>query len=519
MTTRNDIKGWWLGIFREVRSHTTIYVLLTTILLGAFFVRAFRVQELLAFYFDQGRDALVIWKLWHEGKPFLIGPVTGLAGIFLGPFYYYLIAPFYLIGGGNPAYPAIFLAFISTLGVFMLYFLGAKFLSRETGLIAATIGSFSYFIVLAGRWLANPTPILLSSMLLLWFMWELAKNGNKRYWYGVAIMVGVSMHFESASAIFYIPMVLIFIVWYLIKLYKERQLSYEILKVLAIAGILFFLTLTPQIAFNFKHENILLNNIQKIILEEKSFSLDYKKVISWRLKYFWGVFSYKIFPGWVFYAFIFSMLSFFVLIVKRRELRDKYILPLLILFIGIPMVGYTLYQGNYGNIYDYYMTGYYLPMILFFSLGLGLLWKTNSGKIAVLIFFILFFTLSGTLIKNLLNDDLKGPAHVSMGNQLAAVKWAYKDAERFTEFNVDVYVPPVIPHSYDYLFKWIGTKKCGNNLCGLVEERRQYVYTLFEQDPPHPERLENWISRYYDTSEVEEEFKSGGITVQRRRRI
>src|SRR3989304_8930727 len=143
MTTRNDIKGWWLGIFREVRSHTTIYVLLTTILLGAFFVRAFRVQELLAFYFDQGRDALVIWKLWHEGKPFLIGPVTGLAGIFLGPLYYYLIAPFYLLGGGSPVTPAVFLAFLSTIATFFLYFLGWKFHNRGTGLIAVTIGAFS----------------------------------------------------------------------------------------------------------------------------------------------------------------------------------------------------------------------------------------------------------------------------------------------------------------------------------------------------------------------------------------
>src|SRR3990167_6005968 len=163
-----SVKKFWIN---ELKFHKIVYFLLTIILVGAFFIRAYRTGDLLRFYFDQGRDALVIWKLWHEGKPFLIGPVTGLAGIFLGPFYYYLIAPFYLIGGGNPAYPAIFLAFISTLGVFMLYFLGAKFLSRETGLIAATIGSFSYFIVLAGRWLANPTPILLSSMLLLWFMW------------------------------------------------------------------------------------------------------------------------------------------------------------------------------------------------------------------------------------------------------------------------------------------------------------------------------------------------------------
>src|SRR3990172_12441543 len=173
MTTRNDIKGWWLGIFREVRSHTTIYVLLTTILLGVFFVRAFRVQELLAFYFDQGRDALVIWKLWHEGKPFLIGPVTGLAGIFLGPLYYYLIAPFYLIGGGDPRIPAVFLGTLTVMAFPVLYILGWRMQSRATGVIAAAIGGFSYFLVLSGRWLSNPTLMFPASVFLLWAMWKI----------------------------------------------------------------------------------------------------------------------------------------------------------------------------------------------------------------------------------------------------------------------------------------------------------------------------------------------------------
>ena len=77
----------------------------------ALFVRIYRTEALLRFYFDQGRDALVIWRLLHEGKFFLIGPVTGLDGIFLGPFYYYLIAPLYLLGGGSPVAPAVFLGY------------------------------------------------------------------------------------------------------------------------------------------------------------------------------------------------------------------------------------------------------------------------------------------------------------------------------------------------------------------------------------------------------------------------
>src|SRR5258706_3613130 len=108
----------------EIFSHKFVYFLLATILLAALFVRVYRVTELLQFYYDQGRDALVIWDLWHKGRPFLIGPITGLKGIFLGPFFYYLIAPFYLLGGGNPAYPAVFVSFLSVCALAVLYYLG-----------------------------------------------------------------------------------------------------------------------------------------------------------------------------------------------------------------------------------------------------------------------------------------------------------------------------------------------------------------------------------------------------------
>ena len=58
--------------------------------------------ELTGFYYDQGRDALVIWDLIKNGKMFLIGPTTGVEGIFLGPGFYYLLAPWYWLGGEIP---------------------------------------------------------------------------------------------------------------------------------------------------------------------------------------------------------------------------------------------------------------------------------------------------------------------------------------------------------------------------------------------------------------------------------
>lgn len=508
------LKKTWEKAEAEIKSHTTIYILLAIVLFGALFVRVHRTQDLLRFYYDQGRDALVIWRFWHEARPFLIGPVTGLAGIFLGPFYYYLIAPFYLIGGGNPVYPAVFLAFLSVAAVFFVYLLGKKMHCRQTGVIAAIISSFSYFLILAGRWLANPTPILLTSILILWAMWEIinevGKKDKGKWWVAIALLVGISLQLEAASAVFYLPMILVFVFW------QRKNLPSQ--KTIFLSFLLFFLTLLPQVAFNFRHDNILFDNFKRVVIEEKSFRTDFMTVLDTRLNYFWEVFNSKLYPGWRIYASLFTIFSLIMLLLTK-QIDKKKVIPLFSIYLGVPMIGFILFQGNYGNIYDYYMTGYYLPMILLFSIGLGVLWKKRQGKIPVLFFFVSFFILNGQLTKNYLIAGVDGPTHITLGNQLQAVDWVFEDAKGRGEFNVDVYVPPVIPHAYDYLFLWQGKKRCGKNLCGMLKDSRDLLYILYEVDPPHPERLDAWLDRQKEIGVVEEEASFGGITVQRRKRL
>ena len=84
------MKKWWKGMKKqlhakwselrnEIASHKFIYFLLALCLLGGLFIRTYRTDQILGFYYDQGRDAMEIWELWHEGDVFLIGPTTGIA--------------------------------------------------------------------------------------------------------------------------------------------------------------------------------------------------------------------------------------------------------------------------------------------------------------------------------------------------------------------------------------------------------------------------------------------------------
>lgn len=486
-------------------------LLLLGILVLALFVRVYRQSDLLGFYFDQGRDALVIWKLWHEGKPFLIGPVTGLAGIFLGPFYYYLIAPFYLIGGGNPLYPAYFLAFLATLAVGLLYFLGAKMHSKTAGIFAAIIAAFSYNLVYNSRWLSNPVPIYLTSLIFLWSLWEIANGGKKYWWILASLFAGISMHFESASAVFYVPTLLIFAIWQRKKLPGLFTLALSLGALVA--------TFTPQIVFNFRHENIIFNNFSKLFFEQKGFGFFTKFLLEERTKFFWEVTTNKLISGWYLFSAIFFFLVFSALAFSRKALK-KPLLPLFLIFFLVPIVGYYCFRGNNAVVYDYYLSGYYLPFILLFAIGLAELAKSKMGGLAVTIFFLIFMVRNGTIIESFLTQSGDGPQTVNFKNQIKAVNWVFEDAKGRGQFNTDFYVPPVIPYAYEYLFLWQGSVRCGQTLCGMGNDQlHPILYTLYEEDPPHPERLEAWLKRQEGIGKVEEQDSFAGITVQRRKRL
>lgn len=501
------IKKWPSKIFEDVRSHLSIYTLLFVILALAFFVRVYRVDQILGFYYDQGRDAKVIWELFHNGKFFLIGPTTGIEGIFRGPLYYYLIAPFYLLGNGNPIWPSVFLSFTTVIAIVFIYYLGAKIVDRTTGIIAAILASFSFNLVISSRWLSNPTPMLLLSIVLVWAMMKVVE-GKKWAWPVIAFVSGLSLfHFGSSGEIFYFLALLIFIAW------QRKNLPSKKTFLLSVAS--FMITVLPLAIFDLKHDGILRDNISKFLVGEKSFGPPTWRNIGDKVEFYYDVFTNKIFNARYEQERVFlGVIAFFFAFYLSRMLKNPGV-KILLLLLGAPIVGLIFFQGNFGNIYDYYLTGYYLIFILLFAITLGFLWKNKLGKIFVLYFIYLFLMNNYNTLKFKLSDYCTGEISICYINQKQAVDWVYQDADDRI-FNVDAYVPPVIPHAYDYLFLWWGTTRYGRV---PKEEQIPLLYTLYEVDPPHPERLEAWLQRQEKIGKVEEEIRFGGITVQRRERL
>jgi len=491
---------------KRIKKFLSINYLLLMILSLASFLRFFRINELLGFWYDQGRDALVIWDFIHKGKTFLIGPMMGFTGMFRGAWYYWLITPFYFLGKGNPLWPNIFLILTSIFAVFVLYKLGEKMGGPKVGLLAALTASVSYYVVGASRWLSDPTPTLLVSVLLVWALFKFL---DKRVWALplVGLLVGLSLQFSAATEIFYVPAVMVFV------FFKRKYIPSAKILILSFAS--FLVTLIPQGLFEFRHRGVLSGALYQFIFHEKTFTLSFWQIIGTRFPYDYNLFYSKFWiNGGMLFAPFFIIFIFLLIIGWKKFWRDDEFKIIFTISIA-PLIGTLFFIGNLGAIYDYYFTGYYLIWILLFSYVFMSFSRNILMKIAMSIFVIILVVQNFITFKQNYFIPLNDPKIIAFSNQLMVVDWVYNDAKT-RDFNIDEYVPPVIPYAYQYLFEWLGTQKYQRP---PSDKNISLLYTLYEADPDHPERLQAWLDRQKGIGRIIKEDRFGGIIVQERQRI
>jgi 4-amino-4-deoxy-L-arabinose transferase-like glycosyltransferase len=121
------------------------------IILAGVFLRLYRISDFYMFLADQGRDAVIVRRIILLQKFPLIGPPSSLGEEFLGPFYYYVVAPFLWLFQSNPVGLAVGVALLSITASIGIYFIVKKIVSREVALILSIIISTSSLLVDVGR--------------------------------------------------------------------------------------------------------------------------------------------------------------------------------------------------------------------------------------------------------------------------------------------------------------------------------------------------------------------------------
>lgn len=203
---------------------------------------------------DQGRDVTIIREFWKKGDLFFIGPQTSIGNMYLGPWFYYLIAPSLLLANFNPVGPAIFIALINIATIYLIYFVAKKWFSQSIGLISAFLFTISPVVIKYSNFIWNPNIMPFFALLFIFFFFEGLFTKKYRYF------IYASFSFVMVLNSHYLGLALLPIpgFYWSIELIKFIKSKSKYLKTFLVntsfAFIAFFTSLIPQILFDIKHQ-------------------------------------------------------------------------------------------------------------------------------------------------------------------------------------------------------------------------------------------------------------------------
>lgn len=245
------------------------YLFLSFFIVGlSLFLRLFKMANRAPFDWDQNRDYAAIAGI-SSGKATLIGPVAkGEGGFFLGPLYYYLATPAYLLMGSSPLALPVTSTIIDVLVVVVILGLFRKIISDYQSLAITIIWSTSWFAIEMSRISWNVALVPLWSVLFIWFLSQ--KNALSIFKVGLlGLLTGFSWHIHAAL----IPISLGIIVLY----YKTWAISWKHV-VAIIAG--YILPLIPLILFDLRHSGLNLHLLTQMFVVSSHVSTSYIKLFA-----------------------------------------------------------------------------------------------------------------------------------------------------------------------------------------------------------------------------------------------
>lgn len=333
------------------------------------FCRLYRISDYMEFLGDQGRDVIIVRDFLKNGNLFFIGPQTSIGNMYLGPFYYYLIAPALLLSNFNPVGPAIFVALLSIVTAYLIFHVSKKWFNPMAAYIATFLYAISPTAIKFANFSWNPNVMPLFALLFIYLMTE------KRYlWASMAFAMCLNSHY---LALILLPLALI--IW--LKDYTKASIKPTILAV-----VIFLMSLIPQTLFDLKHDG---QNIKALgtffTKRETTVNLKVYKSLP-VIPQLFNQINTSLLAGKNYYFGIIVSILFFsglvYLLVKHRN--QKYIYCLLWYLIGL--VGLGLYKQH---IYDHYF-GFLFP-VLFMLMGY-LISKLPKVPALIIFFFLCFFS-------------------------------------------------------------------------------------------------------------------------------
>lgn len=361
-----------------------------SILFVAAILRLYKIGEYLTFLGDQGRDVLVIKRMVVDGELTLLGPITSVGSIFLGPLYYYFITPFLVLFNFNPVGPALFIVLLSLVSFYILYRICVEYFSFATFVFAAILYATSPLVLTYSRFSWNPNAVPFFTLLLIYSCLKVVIDKKDTWLFGAGISLGVLFQLH------YLTLVLVPVFLGLLYLRKFRIHP----KYYGLFFIGLFIPLVPFILFELRHQFTNTQTALRFITKSdntgqtnisiRGYGKHFEDIF---VRLFWRLVVVK--NAELTKLFILSLFAglivWFRKLQKSKNIRQLLSAKVLWIWFWVGILVFSLYQGS---VYDYYFVPFFpLPFLLTGIFLAFIFQKRMFGKIisvALLCFFVVF---------------------------------------------------------------------------------------------------------------------------------
>lgn len=394
----------------------------------------------LPWWFDPGRDMLL--SLGNLQKPTLIGPSTGIPGVFYGVWWIWALSGSQLVSL-DPRMASFLVAFLPYVILMPLFF--KKLFNLKIAVLLWVLFSCTFYSYASALWNVHPAPLV---FLLITYL--LVKKFPKLLFL-TGFLVGQAINFNVSFGCTVCLGSLIFLI---IQLAKLRKISLG-KKILLFAKFSFgvLLAFAPFIFFETRHGFNQIKVIQNTLYQSIIMGKPVVEVVGLTKAQILYHFLYA--PQKLFYlprifGWLAILVSFSFIIKKNKLLKDdKKLLLLLGCVLGSMML---LYFGWRNPVWEYHFIGLETILLIF----TGFL----AFRFKPFYYFLIAVTLwavvrqSQVLYREFRGNPLSVPSLVT---KQYIVKNIYQDAGD-QDFSYFAYNPAIYTHDYDYLFKASGKK-------------------------------------------------------------
>jgi 4-amino-4-deoxy-L-arabinose transferase-like glycosyltransferase len=350
------------------------WILISVILVGIF-LRFYRLEGFVTFLGDQGRDAIIIKRIL-TGEHFpAIGAPTSVGQVYLGPFYYYFIAPWLLLFKFQPIGLAFGVAVFSSLYLLINYLIVKELFDKKIALISTIFLSFSSVLIDFSRFSWNPNLLPLFALLTIYFVIKSLQT-NKWYYFillGAFLSFSIQLHY---LALFLIPPIGIL---FLSSLYQKsiKQLISQFYNFF-ISVLSFIIFSSPLIIFDLRH-NFLNSKLFLALFKSSGTSFASKINSFFDSFYYLNFYSFNINLNKIFiYVLLVFLLIILFTLIKKSSNSKIFLLTFFITILGMSLYSGPKYPHYFGILFPLYFI-----IISYFLASLN---QSSFGKIMIVFF-------------------------------------------------------------------------------------------------------------------------------------